>query len=739
MKSFAANSREVLLATSALLFFCGAPSASAQADNSDNETSAASSGGLEEVVVTARRREENQQTTPVAVTTFSASEIQARSMTNIADIANVTPSLSASTSSYSNFGINVRIRGQAAIDSVISLTPPIGVYVDDVYLSTTQGLGAGGLADVSNVEVLKGPQGTLYGRNSTGGALKLTTLMPDYDGVSGTLRTGLYSYDGRMVFGTVNTPIVEDRLAFRVSATYDKNDGYGTQINAGGAPVGDREAWGIRATLLADPTDNLRLILRANYADASTGGDAARQVYSANPAIQPYVTNAFTYDTPNGRERSGFHNSNGVSLTAIYDVTPNFSITSISASHREHDAGVADLDNSPVITVEGGSLNTRYQQITQEIKFSGDTLDSRLNWQAGFFYYDLSALDTATVNQFQPVPTVFNSATYTDTSKSVFVQGTYDILSNLHFTTGIRYTSETNRLEARDRSGVGGVNCVVPVSQRIGDQCLGVYGGRFHDTSYLLSLDWNVTDDVLLYLKNSTGFKAGGVNQRSSAAGYLSFGPENVEDTEFGVKSEWFDNRLRANAAIFHTGYDNIQRSDLVTLPTGTVATLVSNAGAASIDGAELELTALPIENLTVSFGGSYTYPKYKWFFNGAGRDIASLEEYQGVPRYQANLAISYEQPVAFGSITPRLDVSYTSPVTYSGRLRWSENGGTTVGGNGRLLGYAQQDEFMLVNARVDFEFDAQDLKLSVYGRNILDEEYITGASDYTAFSGIQH
>jgi len=239
--------------------------------NAESSPSGSSDAALQEVVVTARRRDENLQRVPVAVTVFSADSLAMHNVTSIEALGPLTPSLSLSSSTYGALGANVAIRGQRPNDLDLSQTPAVGIYVDDVYQSSTMGLSAVSLADAATVEILKGPQGTLYGRNTTGGAVKIATGLPDLERMTGVVRVGGGNESDVRAYGSISVPLVTELLAFSVSANYDKNDGYGRDTLSN-TYIGNTDVRSVNAALRLQVNDQLQAVLRGSYVRAASGG-----------------------------------------------------------------------------------------------------------------------------------------------------------------------------------------------------------------------------------------------------------------------------------------------------------------------------------------------------------------------------------------------------------------------------------------------------------------------------------
>ena len=249
-----------------------AATGTAGTDSRADTDSRVDSGALEEIVVTARKRSEDLQRTPISITAFTKQDLENHGVVSVSSLASQTPSLSFQSSPYDPIGSYIGMRGQQATDIVITQTPPVGIYVDDVYYPTTLATQLENFQGVEQIEVLKGPQGTLYGRNTTGGAIKITTKMPDYSGVNGDVKIGYGRSNAQTASATVNLPIIDNRVAMTLGGQYAKDDGYGRDLS-NGADLQNNKSEAFRGALRLDLTDKLQIVVRGEWAHAvSTQG-----------------------------------------------------------------------------------------------------------------------------------------------------------------------------------------------------------------------------------------------------------------------------------------------------------------------------------------------------------------------------------------------------------------------------------------------------------------------------------
>src|SRR5882757_2186605 len=244
-----------------------AQSVAAATDADTTSSTQPNAAGLDEIVVTARKRSEDLQQTPIAITAFTQQELENHGIVSVQTLAGQTPSLSFQSSPYDSVGSYIGMRGQQATDIVITQTPPVGIYVDEVYYPTTLATQLENFQGVEQIEVLKGPQGTLYGRNTTGGAIKITTQLPDYSGVNGEAKVGYGRFNAQTVSGTVNLPIVDNRVALNLGAQYSKDDGFGRNLSTG-SDLQNMKSEAFRGALRLDLTDKLQVVVRGEWAHA---------------------------------------------------------------------------------------------------------------------------------------------------------------------------------------------------------------------------------------------------------------------------------------------------------------------------------------------------------------------------------------------------------------------------------------------------------------------------------------
>jgi iron complex outermembrane recepter protein len=616
--------RKFLWSTAALALAFGAHPGKVAAQ----ETPAASpqsGGGLQEVVVSANRREQSLQKVPVSITALSATTIEQQHAVNLGDIATLTPSLQIIPAYIPN-NPAFAIRGQIQQDTSATLDPSVAVYLDEVYIARAAGA-LTDMVDVERVEVLNGPQGSLFGRNTTGGAVVLTSKRPtDEFGGWGSVS---YASGGQLALkGVVNAPLVKDFALLRVAGEYVHRDGFTTNSVSGNL-VDNSETAFIRSTLMLTPTNKLTVLLRGDYTALNAGGLATRMV-GFNPASTSVLSDAAVEaglpNTVAGRaqaldlltaavaagnadprtiatdlryvsadqiipvpgQKPTFVGGSidpyqksvtwGASGTAEYDLGPA-QVRSITAYRGVKNDSVWDIDGSILTLIDTRYQNTQHQ-FSQEFIVNGNAFD-RLNWSAGALYFReqgkqsnrsgtlfyLQQPATGLLGFTQAAPYILSE------SYAFFGQGTLNVTDQLSLTFGGRW-SRDNRAIGSSTYALFQPNsyvCALPTAVILHPGvCFTGAAKSFETPTYNVALDYKFDADRMAYFHVSRGYRAGGFNARIAVASSLvPFQPEYNTEYEVGFKAAWLDRRLRTNIAYFHDDRSNIQttRNGSLSLP----------------------------------------------------------------------------------------------------------------------------------------------------------------------------
>jgi iron complex outermembrane receptor protein len=718
--------------------------------------------GLEEITVTARRRAENLQDTPIAISALTGDALTRRQIFGTEDLDQVAPNLqfaSYGPLTGNNSAAQVFIRGIGQTDASSGVDPGVGLYIDDVYIGRAVG-GAMDFRDVASVQVLRGPQGTLFGRNTIGGAVLVTTVLPGEER-GGTLRVGVGNDNLRELFGAVDLPI-NDALAARVSLGVRQRDGYVTRV-FDGVDLGDEDSYTAQASLRWAPSDRFDLVARFDSTEEDENGSpfvfaaineqqafvAAVSVGAGCPGatfpppsvppqlVDPRCANDATYQlgpyTNGGTAPVSSSLDNwGTSLTANWQLGDAVTLKSITA-YRELDwRGERDADNTPFVI-----LHTDYQtsgdQLSQELQALFEK--ERLSGVLGLYYFEEQFHDFLQVPFAAPPPVVagggpgsrdYQSAQIDNDNWALFTQWTFEATDALSISAGVRYTEESKGVQIVGLS-IFPASAPTPSPLPTTAPPLNVLSTPFEKTfdsatgSASVQYRWN--DAVMTYLSWSQGFKSGGFNQRFNAPppGFIpiAFDEEKAETVELGFKTD-FGEIFRLNGALFSTDYDDMQ----LIYRLGIVP-LLFNAGKASIDGAELELTYAP-GDLIVEAGVGYLDDSIDEVATvpGTTATVGPSNTLPFTPDLHWHLGIGYDFRLGGDAylLTPRLDASMTGEQYFDAT---------------NTVETAQLDDVTVVNASVTLASRQGRWRATAGVTNLTDELYpVAGNSSLTTASG---
>ncbi len=711
-------------------------------------------GVLEEIVVTARKKEERLQDTPIAVTAFTAERLEAYQVDDVSVLADSTPNLTFDTSAAlagSGSTASIYIRGIGSSELGISADPGVGIYVDGVYLARSVGAVLD-LIDTERIEVLRGPQGTLFGRNTIGGALNITSRSPEPE-FGGSAAVSFGSDRLRRFDGVLNIPFSET-LASRISILRTRRDGF-VSDRSGGSDFGDDNTFAGRMSLRWQPSDRLVITLR---------GDATRE--RENPAPFVLVSLSETDDTappnPDGTpalsfaglanqlneasglcpDRTDVTNQNclnqqflsgpfasfdgfsttdpvvnaaaskpfsadseldvwGTSATLEWEISDSVTLRSITAYRRLDSFFVRDPDHSPILTLD--AINDYEQdQTTQELQLFGQAFDDRLDWTLGAYYFFENG-DHKDVVEF-PIGSIISGGEFENKAVAVFGQGSYAIGTSAELTLGVRYNYERKIFDTSSQRTLSGFDGLGGVGMRlITDEDEAT--NRDRELTPYVSLSYFWSESLMTYASYSEGFKGGGFEQRVFPARERapSFEPETARVYEVGVKSTLLDSRMILNAAAFYTDYDDLQ----ISVFDG-VAPVTKNAASAAIRGIEAEMTFLPTPEWELDFSLGYLDAQYSEIDAaavGVGRDNDLVNS----PEWSFSASAAYRLELAMGTLTPRLNWSFRSDISNDAI-------------NSAPL---EEDQVNLFDASLLFEPAVQDWRLMLSARNLTDRTYL--------------
>lgn len=718
---------------------------------------------LGKVTVTARRREEDSQKVPTPITVLGGETLEAQRISRVQDLQQVLPSVNVAYIHARQSSVSVRgIGNNPASDG---LEGSAGIYLDNVYLGRP-GMAVFDLLDIEQLELLRGPQGTLFGKNTTAGVLNISTRAPTFTAERTVEVSGGQDgyFQGR---GTVSGPLGET-LAGRLSAYRARDDGYIKNIHDDNYLNGG-ERQGARGQLLFEPNEDfsLRWIADYNEEDSSNGsmvvyGGAERfwqraALVGASPLRDPQRRKV----NINGRQHVSVHQG-GSSLEANWNLAGGYRLTSISAYRYWHFTPAND-EQLNVSAINDTGVEVHDRQFSQEIRLASPT-GGAFDYVVGAYAFRQN-LGNKTFTSYGPLADLYllgaNLGALNDTyskangkietdSFALFAQGTWHLTERLDFTAGLRGTYEeknakVERFAPLGGAAVGGVGAAVRNGQ-LGAYDSGDLSQYNFAPSALLSLSYQFSDDLLGYASLSHGEKSGGVNLAvgsapSAGADSLLVGPERANDAELGLKSTLFDRRLLLNANLFWTGIHGYQATTLYQAPGSTqLVQVLANAGSVRSRGLEFEATALPLRGLTLNFNGSYNDVTYLSF-----KDAPCPAEVSTRPGAPSSCDLTGQRVVGAskwianlnGEYQWRLDDRFQPYVSASYAYRSAAEGTLDNSDLSKIDGYA------LVNLAAGLRSDLGDgqLDTSVWLKNAFDKDYYLSAfasinGSYTASVG---
>jgi len=720
---------------------------------------------LEEVIVTAQKRSESLQDTPISISAFNKDALEAIGITEANQIGAYSPNVQMTKPPGSNDNISFSIRGLGSGASDVMDEGTVAIYMDGVLIPRGAGV-AVDIVDLERIEILRGPQGTLYGRNTIGGAVNLITQKPSDDfGFKQKFTVGNRDY---LLSNTSIDTGKHGDFAAKISYHSKEKDGF-AKNSVHGNDLGHVESEALRLAVRWTPSD--QVTVDYTYDKSERDGNANNsQVVHARPQ-NPFLggeiwAQVLAQASPDrlGQLSKGtspgnttYSNIDAHSLTVQWDLDNGMTFKSVTG-YREWKGGVADTEfgggfassvDIPAVfgyTVPAGTYlapfqamrDTEAESFTQELQLQGSLLDDRLDYTVGVYYFDEDNVEDnpqtilapgvffggpfGTDTLLGPLPFIYGNKT---TSYAAFGQFTYAATDKLDLTLGLRYTKDE-----KDVFLDKGVKTKADKD--------------WNNFSPSFTANYALNEDVSLYATYSKGYRAGGYNARAADATtfVLPFNEELVTNYEMGIKSDWFDSRLRVNAAIFHFDYDDAQVNQFVAGAAGA-SSIITNAGVAENDGIEIEITALPIEGLMITAAYGYQDSQYIEFYSGltdpvtgnpapsakadalGNEDISDVAKRPNSPKNTGSLIVAYDfEPTDWGQFRLQVDGTYTGDFVFHPQLNK----------------YDGRDDQTLVNARLtlsDIPVSKGNLTVAAWVKNINNEEYREWGIDFGAFVGI--
>jgi iron complex outermembrane receptor protein len=693
--------------------------------------------GLEEIVVTAQKREQSLQDAPIAISAFGRDALAQQRITDVQDLNGLVPNVQFAAAPSSTTGATVAIRGAVTTNPAPTWEPTVGMYVDGVFIGKVLG-GIFDVADLERVEVLRGPQGSLYGKNTVGGAINLITRKPSGE-LMGEVKAGVGNEGYWQVRGSLDTAAIGTvgeglgQLSANITLQHEERDGFTRGVaDPVGSPLAapdvadeweglDSDAG--RIALLLNVTENFEARYAYDFSNRDNTPQAPHLTHAEAgvvPFLLPYVVSDDERADTLSSETDVFEEAeiDGHALHLGYDLGEqgflgDVQIRSITSYREMSWDDLLDIDGSPIDAFHSGR-GIDYEQTSQELQILGST--DRVNYVFGYYYFDETAdvINPITFFGVFGAPTAPNAYGLESESNAVFGQldwkpGAAALRDRLTVTLGARYTEEEkdqyishpivtdNNLQVRPEWAFAGE----------ADE-------NWNNFSPTVTLSWDLTEEASVYARYAEGWKSGGFNGESSTLAEFqrAYDPEEVVSYEIGLKSRWLDNRVQVNAAAFENNVDDMQLS--IFLADGSAASVVRNAGEATVRGFELEVLAEPVDNLLLNLSWGYLDPEYDKYIDDTGANVADDRAFPYAPENTFSAGAQYTvSGVLGGNLVGRLDWNYTDD-----RVLYPEP---------EQNKFSKLDDYALLNGRLsltELPLGNGSLEVAAWGKNLTDEEY---------------
>ncbi len=655
---------------------------------------------IEEIQVygTKKNRAEQLQDVPVAISAFNERALDARQMTTIEDLSFSSPNVSLDQVGTTPGVQNFSIRGLGINSSIPSVDPTVGLFIDGVYLGMTVGVVVDTF-DLESVEILRGPQGLLFGRNVTGGAVLLRSKRP----------TGEFGAKAKISYETgpqytasaaVEGPIAGDKLAGKLSVYYKDDDGYFDNIADPTRDVGKQETLMLRPSFVFNPSDDLELTLIYEHGDLEGDGAVGQRALSANPS--EVSDNIFAeIDEP------GFVDIkwDQVTFEANWDIGPG-TLTNIFGYRQVEQSGRSDIDASPLLLFHG-DLIIDQDQISNELRYFGQFTD-QLDVTAGLYYFDQDVLYRE--NRYLVFNTIVAGLGGDQAHKNygAFLSADYRVTDAFTITAGARYTEEKKTANV-SRFGLCSVTTLVCAPDFSDSE-------KWTNVTPKIGVRWEASEDAMMYAHWTKGFRSGGYNFRTTVPAIFDAGPtdeEKQDSFEVGFKSSWNDRTFVMNGAAFYSDLKDLQRELNVANPIVGVVQGIKNTADATIKGFELDVVALPIPQLAfnASIGyldGSYDEVRFDLSSDGVINDADLALSIPRLPKWTYTVGSTFDQELGdFAVLSLRGEYSHRSKTFFT-----DNNIGTLPA-------------FDVFNASVSLISMDEQWTLTFYGKNLSDEAIV--------------
>lgn len=709
-----------------------------------SDTGEKSNSVLEEVIVTATRREESLMDVAIAVTSISSQELDAFGIQDITYINQISPNTTLKVSRGTNTTLTAFIRGVGQQDPVAGFESGVGLYLDDVYLNRPQAAVLD-IYDVERIEVLRGPQGTLYGRNTIGGAIKYVTKRLKADGPEAQVKLSYGSDNLLDVVLTGSTPISD---TFRIGGSFARfsRDGFGDNLNLPGIENYNKDSWGGRLSAEWEPTDNLFFRLTGDYIQDDSDPRQGHRLTVGALSGAPILDDVF--DTRAGLNKPEQSvEAQGVALMAEWQLSDSVTLKNI-LSYRDDDSWTPiDFDSLPSADLD---VPATYQneQFSEELQilFTGE----RWSGVGGFYYLDANAITEfdvilANVGDLIGLPglNAFTAGDVDTETWSVFADVTYDLTKTFSISLGGRYTEDERISTVLRQTKIGGTSPIFGGSAIPIATTSDFHGSEtFTKFTPRVSASWSPNEDQLVYLTYSEGFKGGGFDPRGLTTAapdfngdgtvsedevfeFMKFEPETVETIELGLKSTFFQGRMTSKLAVFFSSYTDVQIPGSIGFDSSgdgnndTFVGITSNAGDADINGLEWEGQAILAEDLGKQGSGlrlgwalGYIDAEFNEFIDALGNDVADERVFQNTPKWTASGILTYDMPLDL------FDTSGTFSIINGVSYKSSHSQFETRNE------FLDQNAYALWDVSLVWSDDSGHWNAGIHGKNLTDKEY---------------
>ncbi|EAQ96455.1 TonB-dependent receptor [Congregibacter litoralis] len=679
---------------------------------------------LEEVLVTARRRAENLQDVPIAVTSLSGDALRLAGSQDITELAQSVPSVTLEPSRATNTTLTAFIRGVGQQDPLAGFEQGVALYLDDVYMARPQGALLD-IYDVERIEVLRGPQGTLYGRNAVGGAIKYVTRRLS-DEFEASVRASYGTYNQADLVGTVSVPVTD---TFRVGATVASfnRDGFGDNLFTGGEQY-DKDIFGYRLSAEWEPNENFLIRLAYDNTDDQSSAVAGWRPYPGAISGTPSPSDVF--DTNAGASvlptTAGINGNNqveaeGWSASVDWNLSDTITLRSITAGREDFTESVIDFDSLASPDFDAPVIYDN-EQFSQEFQLLWNT--DRWNLVLGYYYLDAEAANDFDVVLGLLAPgglTAYTGGVVETDSWSVFGDLTYELTDRWSLSVGGRYTEDERSADIFRGTYLGTGSPFFGNDSAILLAATSDYEAErtYYDFSPRANLSYALTDDIKIYGGYSQGWKAGSFDPRganfATPAVEQGFDPEELDSWEVGLKSTWWDGRAITNVALFYSDYQDMQIPGSVGVDSDgdgvndSFVGTVTNAGQSEISGIEIEGNLLLTENFSMQFSASFLDASFKEYLVG-DIDVSDDRDIQNTPEEMVFIGLNYNTDLAGGNLL--INTNYS----YKGDVQQFEIASEDI----------DQEAYGLLNASIVWTSGDDHWLVGLYGKNLTDEEYRT-------------